>query len=435
MSSTTRVYVGRLGGMIVRGPDAESIGRVRDVVVSIRSAGHASRALGLVVEMTNKRRIFVPLLRVAAIEPSEITLVSGSVSIREFKPRAGELTVMKDLIGSKIHINDPELEHLHGKPVEIADIELERTRTRDWVISRVAVFSVRSAFGRRTGLEVTPWSHVQGVTAGGIGTSDATAELIASFDDMRPADIATVIHELPAMQRQQVAEELDDERLADILQELPDDHQAELIEAMDIERAADVLEEMDPDDAADLLGELPDEKADVLLELMDPEESAPVRRLMDFSPDTVGALMTPEPLILTPQTTVAEALAMARNPDLPTSQSSMVFVVRPPTSTPTGKYLGCVHLQKLLREPPSTLIGGILDPDLPPLYASDSQEVAARYFALYNLVCGPVLDEDDHLLGAVAVDDLLDHMLPEDWREHGLRPNVAKAAPTAVTRG
>ena len=237
-----------------------------------------------------------------------------------------------------------------------------------------------------------------------------------------------MMHNLSATQRRQVAEELDDERLADILQELPEDHQTEVIESLNIERAADVLEEMDPDDAADLLGELSDEKADVLLELMDPEESAPVRRLMVFSPDTVGALMTPEPLILTPQTTVAEALAMARNPELPTSLSSLVFIVCPPTATPTGTYLGCVHLQKLLREPPSSLIGGILDPDLPPLYANDSQETAARYFATYNLVCGPVLDDDNHLLGAVAVDDLLDHMLPENWRETGLRPTVATGA-------
>lgn len=429
MSPVNRVYAGRLIGMIVRGPDAEPIGRVRDVVVSIRPTSHQSRALGLVVELTNKRRIFVPLLRVANIDPADITLVSGSVSMRAFKPRSGESTVVQDLIGTNIHIDDPELASLHGKPVEIADVELEKTRTRDWVISRLAVFGERPKFGRRTDLHVVPWAHVLGVTTGGFGKSDATAELIASFDDMRPADIATVLHEMSTIQRQQVAEELDDERLADIIQELPDDHQAELIESLDIERAADVLEEMDPDDAADLLGELPDAKADVLLELMDPEESAPVRRLMTFSPDTVGALMTPEPLILTPQTTVAEALAMARNPDLPTSLSSLIFVVRPPTATPTGKYLGSVHLQKLLREPPSSLIGGILDPDLPPLYADDTQETAARYFAMYNLVCGPVLDNDHHLLGAVAVDDLLDHLLPEDWRELGLRPE----APTTTS--
>ncbi|BAM27152.1 hypothetical protein CULC0102_0953 [Corynebacterium ulcerans 0102] len=416
------MYAGRLAGMVVRGPDTDVIGRVRDVVVNVRPSGQMSRVLGLVVEMMNNRRIFLPMLRVAAIEPQEINLVSGSVSLRGYKPRHGEVAVVGDIIGSKIHVDDPELDQLHGRPVEVADVELERTRTRDWAISRVAVIGERPKFGRRPDLFTVPWSHVHGISAAGVGLSDAAAELIAGFEDMRPADVATVLYKLPERQRVTVASELDDDRLADVLQEMSEDRQAELIETLDIERAADVLEEMDPDDAADLLGELPDDKADVLLELMDPEESAPVRRLMSFSPDTVGALMTPEPLILAPQTTVAEALALARNPDLPTSLASLVFVVRPPTATPTGKYLGCVHLQKLLREPPSALISGILDPDLPPLYASDSQETAARYFATYNLVCGPVVDDENHLLGAVAVDDLLDHLLPDDWRETGIRP-------------
>ncbi|KQB83747.1 magnesium transporter MgtE N-terminal domain-containing protein [Corynebacterium oculi] len=421
MSAVTRVYSGRLSGMVVRGPDMDAIGRVRDVVVNIRPEGHTSRALGLVVELVNKRKIFVPMLRIAAIEPGDITLATGSVSMRSFQPRTGELTVMGDLVGSKIHTDEPELEHLHGRAVEIADVELERTRTRDWVLSRVAVFGARQGFRSRE-LFTVGWQYVHGITAAGVGRSDNLADTIASFEDMRPADVANYLHSLPSTQRNQLANELDDDRLADVLQEMPDERQAELLETLDIERAADVLEEMDPDDAADILQELPDNTAEVLLELMDPEESAPVRRLMSFSPDTVGALMTPEPLILSPQTTVAEALALARDPELPTSLASLIFVVRPPTATPTGRYLGCVHLQKLLREPPSTLISGILDPDLPPLYADDDQETAARYFATYNLVCGPVIDEDNHLLGAVAVDDLLDHLLPENWREHGLRP-------------
>lgn len=421
MNTVTRVYAGRLRGMQVRGPDTDVIGRVRDVVVNIRPAGQPSRALGLVVELTNSRRIFLPMLRITAIEPGDITLASGSVSLRAFQSRAGELSILGDMIGSKVHTDDPEFEHLHERPVEIADVELERTRTRDWVITRVAVFGQRPKFGRSPRLYTVPWQHIHGVAAGGVGVSDPTAEIIAGFHDMRPADVANALNDLPRFQRDRVAEQLNDDRLADILQELPEDDQAELIEALDIERAADVLEEMDPDDAADLLGELPGTKAEVLLELMDPEDSGAVRRLMSFSPDTVGALMTPEPLILSPQTTVAEALAHARNPDLPTSLASLIFVVRPPTATPTGRYLGCVHLQKLLREPPSTLISGILDPDLPPLYADDDQETAARYFATYNLVCGPVIDADNHLIGAVAVDDLLDHLLPEDWRETGFR--------------
>lgn len=431
MSEVTRVYAGRLSGMVVRGPDTDVIGRVRDVVVNIRPQGHASRALGLVVEMNNKRRIFVPILRVGAIDPQEITLSTGSVSLRAYKPRTGEVAILGDLIGQRVHVDDPSVDHLHGRPVEIADVELERTRTRDWIISRVAIIGERPKFGRRPELHTAEWAHVHGVHAAGVGISSDNAELLARYDGMRPADVALELYEMTPQRRLAIARELDDERLADVLQELPEERQAELIEALGIERAAEVLEEMDPDDAADLLGELDDEKADVLLELMDPEESAPVRRLMDFSPDTVGALMTPEPLVLTPQTTVAEALALARDPDLSTSLASLVFVVRPPTATPTGKYLGCVHIQRLLREPPSSLVSGILESDLPPLYTDDTQETAARFFATYNLVCGPVLDSDGHLLGAVSVDDLLDHMLPDDWRDEGLRPDPHKE----VSRG
>src|SRR5690606_37133321 len=133
---------------------------------------------------------------------------------------------------------------------------------------------------------------------------------------------------------------------------------------LEVRRAADVLEAMDPEDADDLLGELPENEAESLLALMDREESEPVRRLLEHSPDTAGGLMTPRPVVLTPATTVAEALARVRNPDLTPALASMVFVVRPPTSTPTGRYLGCVHLQQLLREPPAHLVGGLLDTDL-----------------------------------------------------------------------
>ena len=121
--------------------------------------------------------------------------------------------------------------------------------------------------------------------------------------------------------------------------------------------------------------------------------------------------------MLAPDTTVAEALARVRDPDLTPALASVVFVVRPPTSTPTGRYLGCVPLQRLLREPPAELIGGIVDSDLPALNPEVALAELTRYFAAYNLVCGPVLDEQNHLLGAVTVDDVLDHLLPPDWRE------------------
>jgi Mg/Co/Ni transporter MgtE len=128
--------------------------------------------------------------------------------------------------------------------------------------------------------------------------------------------------------------------------------------------------------------------------------------------------MTSDPVVLAPDTTVAEALARVRDPDLTPALASLSFVARPPTATPTGRYLGCVHLQRLLREPPAALVSGIVDTDLPSLRPESSLAAVTRYFAAYNLVCGPVVDEQNHLLGAVTVDDVLDHLLPDDWRDH-----------------
>jgi Mg/Co/Ni transporter MgtE len=237
------------------------------------------------------------------------------------------------------------------------------------------------------------------------------------FETMRPADIAGTLTALPEKRRHEVVDALDDERLADVFEELAEADQRALLGHLSRERAADVLEAMAPDDAADLLGELPDAESAALLELMQPEESEPVRRLLRYSSDTAGGLMTPEPVILRPDATVAEALARIRNPDLPPALASMVFVCRPPSATPTGRYLGCAHAQRLLREAPFELVAGVLDAELETLAPDETLAGIARYFAAYNLVAGPVVDTAGHLLGAVTVDDVLDHLLPPHWRD------------------
>jgi Mg/Co/Ni transporter MgtE len=91
--------------------------------------------------------------------------------------------------------------------------------------------------------------------------------------------------------------------------------------------------------------------------------------------------------------------------------------VRPPTDTPTGRYLGVAHLQRLLREPPATLVSAIIDTDIAPLRPNVSLPAITSHLATYNLVAAPVVDEDDRLLGAVTVDDVLDHLLPDGWRD------------------
>ena len=76
-----------------------------------------------------------------------------------------------------------------------------------------------------------------------------------------------------------------------------------------------------------------------------------------------------------------------------------------------------MHFQRLLREPPSTLVSAVADNDIEPLRPDASLEEVARLLAAYNLVASPVDDDNGHLVGVVTVDDVLDHLLPEGWRE------------------
>ncbi|ORB67611.1 magnesium transporter MgtE N-terminal domain-containing protein [Mycolicibacterium tusciae] len=417
MAAVNRVYAARLVGMVVLGPDGESLGRVRDVVISISIVRQQPRVLGLVVELLTRRRIFVPILRVTSIDPGAVTLATGSVSLRKFTQRPGEVLVLGQVIETQVRVDDPDQEQLKGLDVYVVDLGIEPTRTRDWMVTKVAVRPARR-LGRRGNVQIIDWQHVQGLTPSGLAMPDqGVAQLLEQFVGQRAVEVAEAIRELPDKRRHEVVNALDDERLADVLQELPEDEQVNVLRKLPPERAADVLEAMDPDDAADLLGTMTPTDAEQFLRRMDPEDSEDVRRLLAHSPDTAGGLMTSEPVVLAPDTTVAEALARVRDPDLTPALASLVFVTRAPTATPTGHYLGCVHLQRLLREPPAELVSGIVDTDLPNLAPEDSLSAVTRYFAAYNLVCGPVVDEENHLLGAVSVDDVLDHLLPHDWRE------------------
>ena len=144
-------------------------------------------------------------------------------------------------------------------------------------------------------------------------------------------------------------------------------------------------------------------------------------------------MMTPEPVILAPDATIADALAHVRNPDLharrwPRWSTSAASRSR----RPTGKLLGVAHIQRLLREPPSTLVAAALDDSMDPLRPDATIDEVAAHLATYNLVAAPVVDEEGRLLGAVTVDDLLDHMLPENWRDQAVRRGPARGPVVAV---
>ncbi|MGW1215879.1 magnesium transporter MgtE N-terminal domain-containing protein [Streptomyces sp. NPDC002499] len=408
----SRIFVSHLAGVPVFDPNGDQVGRVRDVVVMLRVARRPPRVLGLVVELTTRRRIFLPMTRVTGIESGQV-ISTGVLNVRRFEQRPTERLVFGELLDRRVTLAETDEE------VTVLDLSVQQLPARrDWEVGRVFVRKGKKggAFRRARGETLTvEWSAVTGFSLEEHG--QGAESLLATFEQLRAADLANVLHHLAPKRRAEVAAALDDDRLADVLEELPEDDQIEILGKLKEERAADVLEAMDPDDAADLLGELPEEDQERLLNLMEPSDAADMRRLMSYEEHTAGGLMTTEPIVLRPDATVADALARVRNADLSPALAAQVYVCRPPDDTPTGKYLGTVHFQRLLRDPPYTLVSSILDDSLQTLDPKAALPVVAGFFATYDMVAAPVVDEAGSLLGAVTVDDVLDHMLPEDWRE------------------
>ena len=414
--SSKRVFVARLISAPVFDPLGDQVGRVRDVVIVYRTTMRQfPRVIGLVVEVPGRRRVFVPMGRVTSIDAGQV-ITTGLVNMRRFEQRRSETLVVNDLLDRRLRLRDDD------SPVQIEDVGIEQQVNRDWEVTRLFVRRVQertafSAFRRRGETMQISWSDADH-PADSAQDQEAT-QLIAAYQDTKPADLADVLFEMTPERRLQVARALDDERLADVIEELPDETQVELLSALDTERAVTVLEEMEPDDAADLLGELTDEQAEQFLTLMEPDDAEDVRTLLSYDEHTAGGLMTTEPVILTPETTVAEALAHVRREDLPPALAAAVFICRQPIETPTGKYLGLVHIQEMLRHPPHEAVGIMLDTEVDPMPPDTSLAEVTKFLAAYNLVSVPITDDNDRLIGVVTVDDVLDELLPEDWRTTG----------------
>ena len=409
--SATRVFVARLAGCGVFDPAGDRVGKVIDVLVSYRKSG-APKTTGMLVEISGRRRVFVPIARVTSISAGQV-ITTGLIDLRRFTQRGQEVRVVAEILGRKVSLLDGT------GSASIDDLAIELGKNGDWVVSELFLRRPKtsaSPFARGATLFAT-WEQV--VEEGKTEEGQSAQQLIATYSELRPADLASALLDLPDERMIEVAEELDDERLADVLEELPEDEQIDIITELDDERAAEVLDLMEPDDAADLMANLPEERTEAILELMDEEEADDIRMLMQFDEFTAGGLMTTEPIICAADATVAEAMALIRRKDVAPVLAASVFVTLPPYEVATGRYLGVVHFQKLLRYPPHERLGSLLDIELEPVKPDTHISVIHRTFANYNLVALPVVDDENRLIGVVTVDDVLDHLLPDDWREEG----------------
>ena len=397
------IYAFRIMRLPLLDAGGAAIGRIDDIVIIPGSHGSHPRVLGFVAT-SQRRRIFVNANRMHSLDSDGARLRSWDVDLNPFKPRQGETMVGRDIIDRKV--GD---ETVSDVAVRVAN----DGKQNYWELVKVRL-ARRSLMRRRPSYRLIDIDDLPQLFATVAG-SEMFAEA-ARLRDMHPSDVAGVVRALPLAQRKQLAEAMDDERLADLLEELPEAEQLRIIEGLDTERLVGVLEEMEYDDLADLLAEMPGEQRTRVLDAMDEEDADVMRRLLSYDEGSAGSLMTPDIIVMGPTATVAEALAEIRDPEWLVSIAAQVFVVQAPYKPPTGQYLGVVHFQRLLREPPAMELGRCVEQE--PSITPDilEREVAER-LASYNLLSIGVCDEAGRLLGAITVDDVLDRTLPTGWRQ------------------
>ena len=404
----TRAFAARLVGCSVFDPNGDRVGKVRDILVVYRAKA-SPRVVGMIVEVPGKRRVFLSIGRVTSIGSGQI-ITTGLINLRRFEQRGGEVRVIAEMLGRRVKLADG------SGPAHIEDVAIEEVALGDWEIGQLFLRRPRaggSPFSKGATVFAS-WSEITEDAVSGEGQS--ATQLVASYADLLPADLANVMLDLPETRMIEVAEELSDDRLADVLEEMPEAEQVDILGHLDDERAADVLDQMQPDDAADLIAQLSSERGEALLDLMEPEEAEDVRFLLTYAPDTAGGLMTNEPIIVSSDATVAEGLALIRRHELAPALGAAVCVTLPPYEAPTGRFLGIVHFQRMLRYPPGERLGTLIDTSLEPVRADTSAAEVSRILASYNLVSVPVIDENHRLVGVVTIDDVLDYLLPDDWR-------------------
>ena len=396
------IYAFRVMRLPLLDAGGAEIGKIDDIVVVPGRTGQPPRVTGFVAS-SQRRRIFVNAARIAELDADGVRLRSWDIDLNPFKPRPGETLVGKEVIDRAV-----------GGRERVSDVGLlEQTdgRSRRWEVVKVRLAS-RNTLRRRPSYRLVEWREVASLFAANTAMEAEAARL----RDMHPSDVAHIVRTMPLAQRRQLAESMDDERLADVLEELPETEQLRLIEGLDLDRLVGVLDEMEYDDLADLLGEMPTQQRAAILAAMDDDEAEVVTRLLSYEEATAGGMMTPEIVILGPSATVAEALAQLRVPDWTPSIASQVFVAQPPYKPPTGRYLGVVFMQRLLREAPGMELRHCIASDVPTVAPDTADRAVFEEFASYDMLALAVVDEGDRLLGAVSVDDVVDRMLGAGWR-------------------
>jgi hypothetical protein len=405
------LHLSTVTGSPLRDSDGERLGKVRDVIVRLGGVGYPP-ITGFLVTVAG-RTSYLGVERVSDIGADGVVLRKAKLDLRRFDRRPEEVLLKRDVL-------DRQLINVQGaRLVRANEIEL----------------ALLAGSWRVVGVDTGPRGGLRRLLPKPLGARIATGEFLdwagvepfvghvptvrlrvphPKLAKLHPAQIADLVEAASRREGEEIIKAVgeDDRELeADVYEELDDQHQREFLEDRPDEQVAEILSRMAPDDAADILGELDEDRREPLLALLPVGHRVKVRALLGYDPAEAGGLMSPDFILLRESTAAGDALEAIRASKIAPELLTAVFV-----SAPDWTLLGSIPVTALLRAEPGRRLEDLVKHEAPCLRTDASFEELARLMADYNLTAIPVVDEHEHMVGVVTVDDVLEAMLPRGWR-------------------
>jgi hypothetical protein len=399
------VYLSALLGRPLQDQAGQPLGRLADIIVRLRGARYPL-VTGLVARV-GRRLVFVPAGQVSDFTDEALRLASATVDLRWFERREGEVLLCGDVLGHRL------IDIVRARLVRARDLRLCRG-DGGWVVDAVDTRWHRRQlpWARPARHNPRDWQEFEPLVG-----HDRTAVARARLNRVRrlkPAQIADLLEDASAAEGTEIMGQVhaDPELEADVFEELDEEVASKLLGARTDADVAAVLARMPADEAADTIAELPQRRREPVLELLPPGQRAKVMALLAFSASSAGGLMGLDFVALPAGTTVADALwAVGAARKLPPEALATVHV-----TDDEGRLLGTVRVVALLQCDPARRLADVCEAD--PVRIGPGTDVTdvAVLMTDYNLTTIPVVDTRRRMLGLITVDDVLEVILPEDWR-------------------
>ena len=406
------VHLSSVAGSPLLDSAGAKLGRVQDVIARLDEGDRLPLVTGLKARIGG-RELFVPADRIAQLEPAAARTSTTKLNLARFERRPGEVLLRADVLGHSL-INVSTARLVAAREVELACeggvwrvVGIDPSLAARW--RRLLPRRFRGHRGDHA--EFVEWSQLEPFVAHVPSSRLRLAH--RRLARLHPAQIADLVEAASHDEGEEILEAVaqDKELEADIFEELDEEHQMEFLRERSDAQVVAVLARMESDDAADLLMELDQERRLPVLNLMPAAKRLKIRRLLGYNPQTAGGLMNPDFVSVTERSTVEQAIELVRRSEIPAEQLQTVVVVGA-----DGRLVGCVYVVALVKAGEHESIGGLVDASRPAVTAETDVPEIARLMTDYNLMSLPVVDAEGRPIGLLAVDDVIELTLPEDWR-------------------